>query len=64
MEYISLLTWFVLVSNMGEETRAQEIQVLVFPNLGIFEKIRINLVLFDIRFPQLDVLHLNIHLGF
>ena len=49
---------------MGEETRAQEIQVLVFPNLGIFEKIRINLVLFDIRFPQLDVLHLNIHLGF
>ena len=54
----SLLTWFVLVSNMGEETRAQEIQVSVFPNLGNgpssnFEKIRINLVLFNIIFPHM-----------
>ena len=53
MEYISLLTWFVLVSNMGEETRAQEIQVLVFLNLGNgpssnFENIRINLVILNI----------------
>ena len=63
----SLLTWFVLV--LGEETRAEEIQVLVSPNLGDgpsshFEKIKINLVLFNIRFPKLDVLDLNIYLGF
>ena len=65
----SLLTWCVLVSDMGEETRAQEIQVLVFLNLGNgpssnFGKIRTNLIIFNIRFLQLDVLDLNIHLGF
>ena len=64
----SLLTWFVLVSNMGEETRAQEIQVSVFPNFdnsssSNFEKIRINLVLFNIIFPQ-HVLDLNIYFVF
>ena len=50
----SLLTWFVLVSKKGEETRAKEIQVLVFPNLGNgpsnhFEKVKINTT--GIRFP-------------
>ena len=69
MEYISLLTWFVLVSNVGEETRAQEIQVLVFLNLSIgpssnIGKKRTNLIIFNIRFLQLDVLDFNIHLGF
>ena len=54
---------------MGEETRAQEIQVLVFLNLGNgpssnFGKIRTILIIFNIKFPQLDFLDLIIHLGF